>query len=535
MATYKIGHVAGNQWYYGTYVSWDGSAVVLGEGVPPKVYSRDFYINSETGDYFQCSVDETTNEVTWSHVGTFRGPKGEVGESGVQGVQGPTGQMYIPHVNDAGYITWTVGDGVNVDSSYIRGPAFKFDYVGTLSEMTTSQASIEAGKAWLVTSGTDSGDVNRCGYIYLRTADGWADPFPFKGDTGPAGAVYVPSVTSDGILTWSNDAGLPNPSSATILGPQGIPGVSIERVVQDTVNTLSGEPNTVSLVMTDSTVSTFTVYNGARGETGVSIQSVTAETISGDNAVNTVTVALTNGMSSSFEIRNGSKGDKGTTWHIGEGITGGHDGIAFPVPSSSMATSLFHVGDFYLNRGTGEYYRCEQISDGVESSWMFIGMLKGDKGELGAFFTNGTAGLRESRYVYDGEQEGFCYYAYDEGKVYVHTAETLYADSAWDSGHLIVGEKGETGEAGAVFVPNIDSGILSWNNNGGYTNPSPINLLTAGANLVCSPTPPEHPHNGMLWVKTAGTVKDINIEALNVVTGSSVPVAPRNGDIWIRD
>ena len=46
-----------------------------------------------------------------------------------------------------------------------------------------------------------------------------------QGPRGEPGAVYVPSVT-DGVLSWTNDAGLENPSPVDITGPQGERGAS---------------------------------------------------------------------------------------------------------------------------------------------------------------------------------------------------------------------------------------------------------------------------------------------------------------------
>lgn len=40
-----------------------------------------------------------------------------------------------------------------------------------------------------------------------------------QGPRGEPGAVYVPSVT-DGVLSWTNDAGLENPSPVDITGPR---------------------------------------------------------------------------------------------------------------------------------------------------------------------------------------------------------------------------------------------------------------------------------------------------------------------------
>ena len=47
------------------------------------------------------------------------------------------------------------------------------------------------------------------------------DPVDIKGDPG---AVFTPSVSSEGVLSWSNNGGLSNPESVSIRGPQGMPG-----------------------------------------------------------------------------------------------------------------------------------------------------------------------------------------------------------------------------------------------------------------------------------------------------------------------
>lgn len=45
-----------------------------------------------------------------------------------------------------------------------------------------------------------------------------------KGDKGDPGAVFTPSVDSNGNISWTNDGGLPNPETQNIKGPQGDPG-----------------------------------------------------------------------------------------------------------------------------------------------------------------------------------------------------------------------------------------------------------------------------------------------------------------------
>ena len=57
-----------------------------------------------------------------------------------------------------------------------------------------------------------------------------------KGDTGAAGATFTPVVSADGNLSWTNDSGLENPTPVNIKGEKGDPG---ERG-QDGVNGTNG-------------------------------------------------------------------------------------------------------------------------------------------------------------------------------------------------------------------------------------------------------------------------------------------------------
>lgn len=48
-----------------------------------------------------------------------------------------------------------------------------------------------------------------------------------------------------------------------------------------------------------------------------------------------------------------------------------------------------------------------------------------------------------------------------------------------DAGTILVpqGDRGETGSKGATFTPSVsEAGVLSWTNNGGLTNPTPVNI-----------------------------------------------------------
>ena len=122
----------------------------------------------------------------------IKGERGETGESGSAGADG-----YTP-VRGTDY--WT-----DEDIAVIK------DY---LDDATSEQAAqIEQNRkdiAALKQSGGNSSD----------TGGGVA------GADGEDGATFIPSVSEDGVLSWTNDKGLENPEPVNIKGLPGEPGVS---------------------------------------------------------------------------------------------------------------------------------------------------------------------------------------------------------------------------------------------------------------------------------------------------------------------
>ena len=49
--------------------------------------------------------------------------------------------------------------------------------------------------------------------------------------TGTAGATFTPAVSEDGVLSWTNNGGLPNPEPVDLSGPEGDPGPAPKRGV----------------------------------------------------------------------------------------------------------------------------------------------------------------------------------------------------------------------------------------------------------------------------------------------------------------
>ena len=58
------------------------------------------------------------------------------------------------------------------------------------------------------------------GVIGMSGSSGSGTP----GQPGKDGVTFIPSVSEEGIISWTNDGDLPNPEPVDIMGPQGEPG-----------------------------------------------------------------------------------------------------------------------------------------------------------------------------------------------------------------------------------------------------------------------------------------------------------------------
>lgn len=88
--------------------------------------------------------------------------------------------------------------------------------IESLPEYKTIQILVEEAKALFPAGGEP-------GQVLTKTEDGteWADP---QGGAGNNGATFTPSVSPDGVISWTNDKELPNPDPVNIKGPEGQQG-----------------------------------------------------------------------------------------------------------------------------------------------------------------------------------------------------------------------------------------------------------------------------------------------------------------------
>lgn len=67
--------------------------------------------------------------------------------------------------------------------------------------------------------------------LYIKDASGnWQAVTAFEGppgapgEAGQKGVTFRPTVSSSGVISWTNDGGLTNPSAVSIMGPRGPEG-----------------------------------------------------------------------------------------------------------------------------------------------------------------------------------------------------------------------------------------------------------------------------------------------------------------------
>ena len=296
--------------------------------------------------------------------------------------EGPEGPYFLPSVSAEGVLSWTNNGGLeNPEPASIRGPQGEQGATGEQGPQGP------AGPQGATGPQGEKGDTGATG------------PQGPKGDAGP---YFLPSVSAEGVLSWTNNGGLENPEPASIRGPQGATGPQGEQGIQgekgDTGETGPQGPK------------------GDTGETGP--QGPKGDT--GETGPQ------------------GPKGDMGETGPQGpKGDTGtGLDirGTYANVEALEAAVQTPGQGDMY-NVGTASPYTI-YMWDESEGAWLSQGQLQGPAGPQGEQGPQGEKG---------------------------DTGET--------------GAQGPKGDAGPYFLPSVSAeGVLSWTNNGGLENPEQANI-----------------------------------------------------------
>lgn len=193
-----------------------------------------------------------------------KGDKGDTGAAGAAGETGPAGtdgadgvgiqsivrtsgdgspgttDTYTITLTDGTTSTFTVYNGANGATGPAGADGTSFVISGrydTLAELEAAHPTGSEGEAWAVGSSTDNDiylwDVDTAAWTNIGSLQGPPGPAGQDGaDGGPGpagadganGATFTPAVSETGVLSFTNDGGLPNPDPVNIKGPPGEDG-----------------------------------------------------------------------------------------------------------------------------------------------------------------------------------------------------------------------------------------------------------------------------------------------------------------------
>ena len=247
----------------------------------------------------------------------------------------------------------------------------------------------------------------------------------------PSGVTFTPSVSDDGLISWTNDGNKDNPPSMSIKGQKGDIGVSFMGI-EYTPSTVSGEANKFKVKYSDGTTGT-EEYQIRNGVDIVDVEEILSNEDSGTNSITFVKSDET--KVGPIIVKNGSKGSTGTIKSISAKID---ENVGIPQVTATLS------GD----------------TSNADISFTFKN-LKGEPGEISA----ATATVGDTS-IDDGAPS--CQVTAGG------TPENRSFDFAFNN---IVGRQGLKGDTGYYFTPNVNAkGDLSWINNGELENPTTVNI-----------------------------------------------------------
>lgn len=292
---------------------------------------------------------------------------------------------------------------------------------------------------------------------------------PIESSGSSGGTTFIPSVSQDGIISWTNDGDLPNPTPVNIKGPQGNVG---ERGLQ-------GE-------------------TGPQGSTGPYF---TPSVSDNGNLSWTNNGGLQNPNTVNIMGPQGEQGIQGPKGETGETGTQGPQGIQgetgpYFVPSVDTEGNLSWSNTGNLQNPQTVNIKGPQGPQGIQGEQGEIGP-QGEKGNTGPYYTPSVDSEGNLSWTNNGSLS-------NPSTVNIKGPQGIQGEQ---------GEQGIPGNTGPYFTPSVDSnGNLSWSNNGGLTNPSTINIQgPQGQQGIQGPSGANATING---------VESLNIIAQDGITGS---------------
>ena len=253
------------------------------------------------------------------------------------------------------------------------------------------------------------------------------------GGSGEDGVTFVPSVSEDGIISWTNDGNLPNPDPVNIMGPAGKDGVDGKDGINGT-NGKDGENGQTPFIGTDGNwwIGSVNTQVPAKGQDGT-------------NGTDGITPHI---------------GDNGH-WFIGDTDTqvnaqgpagqdgqNGQDGIGVPAGGTT--------GQILAKKSNTDY----------DTEWVNnTGGGSGTPGEDGGYYEPSV------------DSEGNLSWTASKEDMPAVDTVNIKGPKGDDGSNGQDGQPGQDGENGATFTPTVDSsGNLSWSNDKSLPNPQTVNI-----------------------------------------------------------
>lgn len=161
---------------------------------------------------------------------------------GKQGIQGPRGYYFTPFVAPSGELSWNNnGELDNPATVNIKGPKGDGGTVEITNILIDNGSSETATPSAEVISGTTDPQHAKYSLSFHNLVGK-------RGTQGPRGYYFLPSVATNGDLSWSNNGELANPTTVNIRGPQGEVGNPLNIIATEIITATQVAEDTLAAV-----------------------------------------------------------------------------------------------------------------------------------------------------------------------------------------------------------------------------------------------------------------------------------------------